>query len=124
MNSNLEKQIDELEFFQSMYSAPGEFKIEDQSSYQQAVAYMQQLTPEAPKTLSSSLHIPVNAHQDSDDEGEGTRESAENATLQYFVDISIRMPNRYCFMHICTSACPQAMIGRTILAYQPLLLLM
>ena len=98
MNSNLEQQIDELEFLQSMYSAPGEFKIEDQASYQQALAYVQQLTPEAPKTLSSSLHIPVNAHQDSDDEDEETRESAaENVTIQHCVDISIRMPNRYCF---------------------------
>lgn len=98
MNNNLEQQIDELEFLQSMYSAPGEFKIEDQASYQQALAYVQQLAPEAPKTLSSSLLIPVNAHQDSEDEDEETREpAAENTTIQHYVDISIRMPNRYCF---------------------------
>ena len=98
MNTNLEQQIDELEFLQSMYSAPGEFKIEDQVSYQQALAYVQQLTPEAPKTLSSSLNIPVNAHQDSEDEDDVAREpTAENTTVQHYVDISIRMPNRYCF---------------------------
>lgn len=96
MNSNLEQQLDELEFLQSIYSAPGEFKIEDQASYQQAIAYLQQLTPEAPNTLSSSLHIPVNAHHDSEDEEEtSASEVANTSTLQYYVDISIRMPSRF-----------------------------
>ena len=85
--------MDELEFLQSMYSAPGEFRIEDQSSYQQAVAYVQRLTPDAPKILSSSLHIPINAHQDSEDEDE-VPDGAVNKTVEYNVDISIRMPNR------------------------------
>ena len=122
MNTNLEQQIDELEFLQSMYSAPGEFKIQDQVSYQQALAYVQQLTPEAPKTLSSSLHIPVNAHQDSEDEDEDdvAREpAAENTSVQHYVDISIRMPNRYCFacvMNTHVEVCLQT-------AYQPLPLL-
>lgn len=102
MNTNLEQQIDELEFLQSMYSAPGEFKIEDQTSYQQALAYVQQLTPEAPKTLSACLHIPINAHQDSEDEDAVAREpAAENTAVQHYVDISIRMPNRYCFASTC-----------------------
>lgn len=96
MNTNLEQQIDELEFLQSMYSAPGEFKIEDQVSYQQALAYVQQVTPEAPKTLSSSLHIPVNAHQDSEEEDEVAGElAAESTIVQYYIDISIRMSNRW-----------------------------
>jgi hypothetical protein len=102
MNTNLEQQIDELEFLQSMYSAPGEFKIEDQVSYQQALAYVQQQTSEAPKTLSSGLHIPINAHQDSDDDvEEATGPAAETTTVQYYIDISIRMPNRYCFACTC-----------------------
>ena len=91
---NLEQQLDELEFLQSMYSAPGEFRIEDQSSYQQALAYVQRLSPDAPKILSSSLHIPITAHQDSEDEEEVPPDGAVNKAIEYNVDISIRMPNR------------------------------
>lgn len=92
MCSTLEQQVDELEFLQSMYSAPGEFKIEDQASYQQAVAHLQHLTPDAPKVLSCSLHIPIDAHQDTGDEGEEA--CAGNTDIQHHVDISIRLPNR------------------------------
>ena len=98
MSANLRQQIDELEFLQSMYPAPGEFKIEDEYSYQQAVAHVSPGHDAlgAPKTLSCSLHIPISAHQDSDDEEdtEVDEASAPNKTLQYNVDISIRMPNR------------------------------
>lgn len=109
MNSNIEQQLDELEFLQSMFSAPGEFKIEDQSSYQQAVDYTQRcaVVP-IPKALSCSLHIPINAHQDSEDEAdeaddnmdvnneaeEARAVAASGMSFQYNVDISIRIPNR------------------------------
>ena len=98
MSDNLRQQVDELEFLQSMYSAPGEFKIEDEYSYQQAVAYVSlgQHANGAPKTLSCSLHIPISAHQDSDYEydAEAGEASAPKRSLQYNVDISIRIPNR------------------------------
>lgn len=98
MSDRLRQQIDELEFLQSMYPAPGEFKIEDEYSYQQAVAYVGpgHHAHGAPKTLSYSLHIPISAHQDSDDEDDAEVEeaSAPSKTLQYNVDISIRIPNR------------------------------
>lgn len=96
MSDHLEQQLDELDFLQSMYSAPGEFRIEDQGAYQQALAYTKLLSPDAPKLLSSSLHILINAHQDSEDEEEEDGEKAQEAEkpLQYSVHISIRTPNR------------------------------
>lgn len=96
--SNLEQQIDELEFLQSMYSAPGEFRIEDQGAYQHALAYTQRLTPDTPKVLSSSLHILINAHQDSEDEEEAPQAvsaaAIDEPLQQYDIHISIRTPNR------------------------------
>ena len=95
MNSNLEQQIDELEFLQSMFSAPGEFRMDD-VFYKQAVDYV---TPGhhaygVPKQLSCCLNIPISAHQDSDDEEAAEEASAASNPLHYNVDISIQVPNR------------------------------
>ena len=65
----LEEQLEELEVLQAMFFTPGEFKIEDNSSYDKAVKYVKKLSLEPPKILSCKLRLLVSANQDSD-EGE------------------------------------------------------
>ena len=92
--THLQDQTDELELLESMFSSPGEFEIEDRSSHEQAAAYLQHLTPDPPKTLSCVLHIPVNAHQDSDDEDiDDDDESVSRSVLPaaHTINISLRL---------------------------------
>ena len=87
LRSRLEQQSDELELLQSMFSAPGEFQIDDQTSYDQVSSFLRSLTPDAPGRLSCSLHIPIEAHHHHD-AGEGT-------ATRHTVDVFIRLPHRY-----------------------------
>ena len=92
LKSNLEQQIDELELLQSMFSAPGEFQIEDQSTFDQASAFIRDLTPATPGRLSCSLHIPIDAHQPA---APGASASGgDSHTDQHILNISIRLPHR------------------------------
>ena len=68
--SRLEEQLEELEVLQAMFFSPGEFEIEDRSSYDKAVRYVKKLSLEPPKILSCKLRLLVNANQDSDEEGD------------------------------------------------------
>ena len=88
---NLEQQVDEFELLQSVYSALGEFQIEDQLSYDKATAYLKQLIPDPPAALSCKINILVDAHLHSDDEDETTTSSP---AAQYSVTITVRLPNR------------------------------
>lgn len=95
--TRLQEQIDELELLESVFSAPGEFQIEDRASYEQAEAYLKQLAPDPPKYLSCRLCILINAHQCSDDEGSDSEDcsNSENAgtdpLTSYSVTISVRL---------------------------------
>ena len=91
MATNLEQQVDELELLQSMFSAPGEFQIEDQATFDQASAFLRDLTPASPGRLSCSLHIPIDAHQP---EGPPQASGGDSSTNQHIMNISIRLPHR------------------------------
>lgn len=84
---SLEQQVDELELLQSMFSAPGEFEIDDQSSYDQISAFLKDLLPEPHGRLSYKLHILTQIGEDG-----GTNE--ESGAFQHTVDISFRLPHR------------------------------
>lgn len=92
--THLQEQVDELDLLESVFSSPGEFEIQDKASYQQAEAYLKQLSPDYPKAISCRLCIPISAHQpsgdeDSDEEGEETQ-----ALPSYSIDISVRLSSR------------------------------
>lgn len=91
LRGNLEQQVDELELLQSIFSAPGEFQVDDQSSYDQVSAFLKDLAPDTPGRLSCKLHIPIDAHQP---ENEHERTDA-SAAVPLTVDISIRLPHSY-----------------------------
>lgn len=95
---NLEQQIDEIELLQSMYSSPGEFQIDDQVSYDQGLAYTQQLCAEPPKSLSIKLFILIDAHQDSDSENQSTADGATGLSgdvgSQHRLEVLFRLTNR------------------------------
>ena len=42
-----------------MFFSPGEFEIEDESSYDKAVRYVKKLSLEPPKILSCKLRVPI-----------------------------------------------------------------
>ena len=91
LKTNLEQQMDELELLQSVFSAPGEFQIEDQATFDQASAFLRDLTPATPGRLSCSLHIPIGAHQP---EGPPEASGGDGSTSQHILNISIRLPHR------------------------------
>lgn len=97
----LQDQLDEVALLESMFSAPGEFQIEDRISHEQAEAYVNHLTPDPPKCLSFRLCVPINAHHYSDDEGSSDDEGASCANAEseplvsHSVRISVRLPSRY-----------------------------
>ena len=94
---NIEQQVDEIELLQSMYSSPGEFQVDDQASYDKALAYTRQRCAEPPKCLSIKLFILVNAHQDSDSEDQSTGGAtgrAGDGGLQYRLEVLFRLTNR------------------------------
>ena len=99
LKHNLEQQIDEFELLQCMFSGPGEFQVEDESSYDQVIAFLRDLTPHSPGRLSFSVHILIDAqHQPLDSESElSSRDGspAESKAVQHTVDISFRLPHRY-----------------------------
>lgn len=100
--THLQEQLDELELLESMFSSPGEFEIEDKVAHAQAEAFLRQLTLNAPrpKSLTCKLFIPINAHQDSDDEGENDCSSATEGKAEieqlvsYSINISVRLVPR------------------------------
>lgn len=89
--THLQEQLDEFELLESVFSAPGEFEVEDRASHSQAAAHIQQLTPDIPKSLSCVLNIPINAHLDSEDDEEN---EASSSSVVQFVRISIRVTAR------------------------------
>lgn len=96
--TRLQEQLEELELLESVFSGPGEFQIEDRLSHERAQAYLGQLTSDPPKNLSCRLVVPINAHQESDDEGsgdeDGPRAGAE-PLISYSVTISVRLGTRW-----------------------------
>ncbi len=55
VKSNLLEQIDEIELLQSVYSKPGEFKIEDEAALSQARAFLCGVSPTPPVSLSYTV---------------------------------------------------------------------
>lgn len=96
LKHNLEQQIDEFELLQCMFSGPGEFQVDDETSYDQVIAFLKDLTPHSPGRLSFSVHILIDAqHQPLDSESELSGSPAESKAVQHTVDISFRLPHRY-----------------------------
>ena len=92
MSVHLQEQVDELGLLESMFSAPGEYEVSDIESLQQAEAYLEQLSPTPPNSLSCKRCIPINANQDSDEEGDPAEAAAQASP--YSITISIRLPCR------------------------------
>ena len=101
--THLQEQVEELQVLESVYSSPGEFEIDDESSHEQALAYLQQLALHPPNALSCRLHIPINAHQDSDDDDDDDGEDygsgcvgavAAVCPVQTHINVSVRLPSR------------------------------
>lgn len=98
--TRLQEQLDELDLLESVFSAPGEFEIEDRESKEKAEAFLNQLTSNPPGHLSCRLCIPVNAHHDSGDEGSDVEDNADSKGASgehghsYSVNISLRLSNR------------------------------
>ena len=65
--SRLEEQLEELEVLQAMFFSPGEFEIEDKSSYDKAGRLSRRSSLESPKILSLKFRLLVSAKQDSDE---------------------------------------------------------
>ena len=59
--SPLEEQLEELEVLQAIVFSPGEFEIEDRSSFDKAVTYVKKLSLEPLKILSCKLRLLVSA---------------------------------------------------------------
>lgn len=89
---NIQHQLDEIELLQSMYSSPGEFLIEDEASYEQAVAFNRQLCVHPPKGLSYKLCVLTNTHRDSDEEEENAQSVATDT--QRSLELAVRLGNR------------------------------
>ena len=95
--TRLQDQLDELDLLESVFSAPGEFEIEDRESKEKAEAFVNQLTSNPPGYLSCRLCIPVSAHHDSGDEGSDVEEGADSGGASadsYSVNISVRLSSR------------------------------
>jgi len=94
--THLQEQWDELCLLESMFSSPGEFEIQDKASYQQAEAYLQQLTFDPPKYLSCLLRIPISSHQQSDEEADSDEEAEASGKTELVrsVNVSMRLPPR------------------------------
>ena len=96
--SRLEEQLEELEVLQAIFFSPGEFEIEDRSSYDKAERYVKKLSLEPPKILSCKLRLLVNANQDSDEEGDEDEDvlklaQAESLPVTHAADVSLRLLN-------------------------------
>ena len=83
----------------AMFFSPGEFEIEDRSSYDKAVKYVKKRSLEPPKILSCNLRLLVSANQDSDEEGDEDEDvlklaQAECLPVTHAADVSLRLPAR------------------------------
>ncbi len=103
LRSLLEQQLDEMELLQSMFSSPGEFQIDDQSSFEQASHFRNGLVPGIPGRLSYSLHILVDAQQSAPP---GASEAQPASPVrgggcstaqpkQHAVDVVVKLPHGY-----------------------------
>ena len=95
--SRLEEQLEELEVLQAMFFSPGEFEIEDESSYDKAMRYVKKLSLEPLKILPCKLRLLVSANQDSDEDGdEDTLKlvQAKSLPVTHAADVSLRLPAR------------------------------
>ena len=54
-----EQQLDELELLQSVFSQPGEFTLGDEDAIAQVKAFLQNLTPSLPPSLSCTVSLTV-----------------------------------------------------------------
>lgn len=90
---NLQAQLDEIELLQSMYSAPGEFSIVDSASYEQTLAYCQQLVAEPAQSLSFALTLILTLTPSESEEEEAV------ASFNHPLEIGIRLDNRYSGTH-------------------------
>ena len=100
----VEKQLDELELLESVFSQPGEFSA-DRVAIETAAAWTRGLTTEAPVArLSCNLRLSVDRHHptaaDSEEEEEdGSRDGSVEAAAccgaeQCILDISMTLPHR------------------------------
>ncbi len=104
LRSLLEQQVDELELLQSIFSAPGEFQIDDQTSFERVSVFLKDLIPGVPGRLSYSLHIPIDAHHSEDGGPEvqpappdlkGSCSAVATQQRQHIVDVSVKLPHGY-----------------------------
>lgn len=84
LKERCEQQLDELELLQSVFSQPGEFTIEDEVALSQARAFLQDLTPSLPPTLSCTVNLTVSP---------GGEEDCQNTSSR--VDVSCRLSQNY-----------------------------
>ena len=66
VKANLEQQINEIELLQSVYSKPGEFKIDDKDAFTLAEAFVSGNSPSCPNYLSYTVHLSVDDEEDED----------------------------------------------------------
>ena len=89
-----------------MFFSPGEFEIEDESSYDKAVRYVKKLSLEPPTILSCKLRLLVSANQDSDDDGDEDvlkLAQAESLPITHAADVSLRLPPRSALIYLVHS---------------------
>lgn len=92
--THLQEQLDELDLLESVFSAPGEFDIEDRASKEKAETFLKQLAPDPPRHVSCKLCIPVNAHHASGDESSDDEDCSAATEHALSVSISVRLDNR------------------------------
>ena len=96
LKDNLEAQINEIELLQSVYSQPGEFKIEDEDAYLLAEAFINGSALSPPNTLSFTVHLRI-MDEEEDHEGNDivTEVScrAQNSYPTEFPEVYVRSDN-------------------------------
>ena len=100
--AHLQEQLEELEVLESMFSSPGEFKIEDRASYDQAIASLSNLAMQPPKCLVCSVCISIKHYDSEEDDSEeeeghaigGVAGKRRDAITTHSVKISFRLPTR------------------------------
>ncbi len=82
IKDNMQQQLNEIELLQSVYSMPGEFKIDDEDAFALAGSFLNSTTDSHPTTVSYTVHLTVNV-DDSEDQ------------YQIITDIFCRAQNSY-----------------------------
>ena len=97
LRERCEQQVDELELLQSVFGQPGEFTLGDEAAIVQVKAFLQDLTPSPPPSLSCTVSLAL---------------SQEGTTSMLMVDIDCRLtqdyPNVYPEVCIRSNTLPRA----------------